>query len=72
MHKEEISDADVEAYPTLEDLMNSNEGFEDNCRKTLGLPAESGDDMEEEGPADEGMPEDEQTPPDQDDASPPE
>jgi hypothetical protein len=72
MHKEQISDADVEAYPTLEDLMNSNEGFEDSCRKTLGLPAENSDDMEEGEPADEGMPQDEQAPPAEDDASPPE
>jgi hypothetical protein len=29
MHKEEISDADVESYPTIEDLLNANEGYED-------------------------------------------
>ena len=48
MHNEEISDADVEAYPTLEDLMNANEGFEDSCRKSLGLPTDTGTDIEEE------------------------
>ena len=48
MHNEEISDADVEAYPTLEDLLNANEGFEDSCRKSLGLPSDTGTDMEEE------------------------
>jgi hypothetical protein len=69
MHKEEISDADVEAYPTLEDLMNANEGYEDSCRKTLGLPTASGTDVEEE--PEEGMPEGEQAPA-EDDGSPPE
>jgi hypothetical protein len=69
MHKEEISDADVEAYPTLEDLMNANEGYEDSCRKTLGLPTDSGTDVEEE--PEEGMPENEQAPA-EDDGSPPE
>jgi hypothetical protein len=70
MHKEEISDSDAESYPTLEDLMNANEGYEDSCRQTLGLPSASGNDMEEE-PA-EGMPEEEQAPPAEDDSSPPE
>ena len=32
MHNEDISDADVESYPTLEELMNANESFEDRCR----------------------------------------
>ena len=41
MHKEEISDEDVENYPTLEDLLNANEGYEDSCRKSLGLPDRS-------------------------------
>ena len=71
MHKEEISDADVENYPTLEDLMNANEGYEDTCRKSLGLPTDEGTDVEEE-PADEGtMPEDGEAPA-EDDGSPPE
>jgi hypothetical protein len=51
--------------------MNANEGYEDSCRQTLGLPSASGNDMEEEEPA-EGMPEDEQAPPAEDDGSPPE
>ena len=33
MHKDEISDDDAEDYPTLEDLMNANEGYEDACRR---------------------------------------
>ena len=33
MHNEELSDADAEAYPTLEDLMNANESYEDGCRR---------------------------------------
>ena len=71
MHKEEISDADVENYPTLEDLMNANEGYEDTCRKSLGLPMDEGTDVEEE-PIDEGaMPEDGEVPA-EDDGSPPE
>jgi hypothetical protein len=68
MHKEEIGDADVESYPTLEDLLNKNEGFEDSCRKTLGMPTDSGTDMEEE-PEDQGMPDEA---PAEDDGSPPE
>jgi hypothetical protein len=73
MHKEEISDEDVENFPTLEDLLNANEGFEDSCRKSLGLPEASGTDMEEEptGEEEEGMPEEEQAPA-EDDGSPPE
>jgi hypothetical protein len=77
MHNEELSDADAEAYPTLEDLMNANEGFEDKCRETLGLPTDIGTDMEEEQIDDEAAPGDEETPaeeaaPPGDDASPPE
>ena len=72
MHNEEISDEDVENFPTLEDLLNANEGFEDGCRKSLGLPEDTGDDMQEE-PAgeDEGLPGDEEAPT-EDDGSPPE
>lgn len=78
MHNEELSDADAEAYPTLEDLMNANEGFEDKCRETLGLPTDIGTDMEEEQLEDETVPgDDEEVPaeeeaPAEDDASPPE
>jgi hypothetical protein len=71
MHKEEITDEDVENFPTLEDLMNANEGFEDTCRQSLGLPT-GGTDLEEEEMEEEGMmPEDEESPP-EDDGSPPE
>jgi len=71
MHNEEISDEDVENFPTLEDLLNANEGFEDGCRKSLGLPEATGEDMEEEPTGeDEGMPEEGEAP--ADDASPPE
>jgi hypothetical protein len=71
MHKEEITDEDVENFPTLEDLMNANEGFEDSCRQSLGLPT-GGTDLEEEEMEEEGMmPEDEESPP-EDDGSPPE
>jgi hypothetical protein len=63
MHNEEISDEDVENFPTLEDLLNANEGFEDSCRKSLGLPEDTGDDMQEEPEGeDEGLPGDEEAP----------
>jgi len=72
MHKEEISDEDVENYPTLEDLMNANEGYEDACREKLGLPVATGTDTEEETEGEgEGMPEEEEVPA-EDDGSPPE
>ena len=58
MHNEEISDADVEAYPTLEDLLNANEGYEDSCRKSLGLPADEGTDVEEAPMEEDTVPDD--------------
>lgn len=70
MHKEEITDEDVEGYPPLEDLLNTNEDFEDSCRQRLGLPTDVGTDIEEEEEM-EGMPEDEDFPA-EDDGSPPE
>jgi hypothetical protein len=72
MHKEDISDADAEAYPTLEDLLNANEGYEDSCKKTLGLPADEGTDVEEAPMEEDTVPDDGQGPPSGDDASPPE
>jgi len=73
MHNEDISDADVESYPALEGLMNANEGYEDKCRKTLGLPTDTGTDIEEF--PEEEMQEDEEMPqenmaPDGDDEAP--
>jgi hypothetical protein len=73
MHKDEITDADAQAYPTLEDLMTANEGYEDSCKKSLGLPADAGNDevpMEEDTVPDEEAPD--QGAPASDDASPPE
>jgi hypothetical protein len=73
MHKDEITDADAAAYPTLEDLLTANEGYEDACKKSLGLPADAGNDeapMEEDAVPDEEAP-DEGAPPG-DDVSPPE
>ncbi|HKB22788.1 MAG TPA: hypothetical protein VKC99_08390 [Methyloceanibacter sp.] len=73
MHKDEITDADAQAYPTLEDLMTANEGYEDACKKSLGLPADAGNDevpMEEDTVPDEEAPD--QGAPPSDDASPPE
>lgn len=58
MHKDEITDEDAESYPTLEDLMESNEGLEDACKASLGMPA-SNDNEEEEGPPAEDIPQDE-------------
>jgi len=46
MHKDEITDEDAESYPTLEDLMRSNEDMEDSCKEKLGMPI--GDSGEEE------------------------
>jgi hypothetical protein len=65
MHKEEITDEDVESFPTLEDLMNANEDIEDGCREKLGLPVGFTDLEEEEIDEEEMVPEDE-------DVSPPE
>ena len=73
MHKDEITDADAQAYPGLEDLMTANEGYEDACKKSLGLPADAGNDevpMEEDTVPDEEAPD--QGAPPSDDASPPE
>jgi hypothetical protein len=72
MHNEEISDEDVEAYPTLEDLLNANEGFEDSCRKSLGLPEDTGTDMEEEPTGEDEVAPGEEEAPAEDDGSPPE
>ena len=76
MHNEDISDADAEAYPTLEDLMNANESYEDSCRKTLGLPTDVGTDLEEVPEDDvtpgDDMPENDGEAPAEDDGSPPE
>ncbi len=65
MHKDEISDSDAEAYPTLEDLMNANEGYEDSCRTALGMPAVDDEEPSEEDTVpDEGAPsEDKGSPP---------
>ena len=58
MHKDEITDEDAASYATLEDLMAANEGFEDDCKESLGMP--SADDDEEGPPAnEEDIPQDE-------------
>ena len=58
MHKDEITDEDASSYATLEDLMAANEGFEDDCKESLGMP--SADDDEEGPPAnEEDIPQDE-------------
>jgi hypothetical protein len=59
LHKDEITDEDAESYPTLEDLMSANEGIEDGCKESLGMPPSSDDD--EEGPPidEEDIPQDE-------------
>lgn len=71
MHKEEISDEDAENYPTLEDLLNANEGYEDTCRTSLGLPINEGTDVEEVPVDEDDMPAEEEAPA-EDDGSPPE
>lgn len=66
MHKDAITDADVEGFPTLEDLMIANEDYEDSCRQRLGIVVETDENMMPED--DEGMmPEDEAPPPAEDD-----
>ena len=82
MHKEDITDADVENYPALDDLMIANEGFEDKCRAALGLPTDTGTDVEEfsdeemmredDAMPEEDSPEDGGAPPAEDDEAPPE
>jgi hypothetical protein len=59
MHKDEITDEDAASYPALEELMAKNEGFEDECKASLGMP--SSDDDDEEGPPinEEDIPQDE-------------
>ena len=58
MHKDEITDEDAASYTTLEDLMATNEGIEDDCKESLGMP--SADDDEEGPPAnEEDIPQDE-------------
>ena len=59
MHKDEITDEDAASYATLEELMAKNEGIEDDCKESLGMP--SADDDEEIGPPadEEDIPQDE-------------
>ena len=58
MHKDEITDEDAASYTTLEALMATNEGIEDDCKESLGMP--SADDDEEGPPAnEEDIPQDE-------------
>jgi hypothetical protein len=51
MHKDEITDEDATSFPKLEDLMAKNEGFEDECKASLGMPRS--DDNDEEAPTNE-------------------
>jgi hypothetical protein len=57
MHKDEITDEDAAKYPKLEELMATNEGLEDECKASLGMP--SSDDDEEAPPNEEDIPQDE-------------
>lgn len=58
LHNDEITDEDAESFATLEELMQTNEGIEDGCKASLGMPAA---DSEQEGlPLDEeDIPQDE-------------
>jgi hypothetical protein len=58
MHKDEITDEDATSFPKLEDLMAKNEGFEDECKASLGMP-KSQDDNEEAPTNEEDIPQDE-------------
>jgi hypothetical protein len=71
MHNDDISDTDADNYPTLDDLLNTNEGFEDACKQSLGLPTGDDTDTEESPMEEDAMPDDE-GPSDQGDDSPPE
>jgi len=72
MHKDDISDEDAENYPTLEDLMNANESYEDSCKASLGLPVEEEDDLEEMPMEEDMFPPGEEEAPAEDNGSPPE
>lgn len=71
MHKDDITDEDVESFPTLEDLMIANEDYEDACRQSFGIVLEPEDEMVPEG--EDGLPlEDEDAMPEEDEGMPPE
>jgi hypothetical protein len=59
LHKDEITDEDAESYPTLENLMQANEGLEDACKESLGMPAAEDNEEEEGPPMEEDIPQDE-------------
>lgn len=59
VHKDTLTDEDAAKYPKFEDLLTANEGYEDSCKKTLGLP----DIDEEDIPDDQEQPDDEDTAP---------
>jgi hypothetical protein len=67
VHKDAVTDEDAKTHPTLDDLLSANEGLEDGCKASLGLPAAEED---EEAPADESAPSDDSAPSDED-APPP-
>lgn len=54
MHNEELTEADAESHPALDDLLAANEEFEDDCQQSLGLVRADDFDMEE-APMDEEM-----------------
>ena len=59
MHKDEITDEDATSYPKLEDLMEKNEGLEDECKASLGMPANKNDNEEGAPVNEEDIPQDE-------------
>jgi hypothetical protein len=59
VHKDELTEAD-ETNASLESLLSSSEGYEDACKKSLGLPVNAEDD---EAPAEDDTPGDEEAPP---------
>lgn len=67
MHKDDISDEDVENFPTLEDLMMANEDYEDACRQSFGITVEPD---AETAPGGEGIPLEELEAPDEEGATP--
>lgn len=68
MHRDDISDEDVESFPTLEGLMIANENYEDACRQSFGITVEP--DLEMAPDSQEGLPLEEEEMPDEEGAPP--
>ena len=56
---DEITDEDAASYATLEELMAKNEGIEDDCKESLGMPSADDDEEIRPPPDEEDIPQDE-------------